>query len=351
MLVSLLLLGGSFFSKFFSGYDHLGSMNEDHGPKLLNLQDNLGNIRESNKDHLVVLSHGLFGNGQDLDYLYNQLVTKGCNVLQSRVNENLRTLYGIEKGGNLLAEEVLRICKQNKQLRRVSFVGNSLGGLYARYAIRVLYDSSLGYIAGLQPQNFVTIATPHLGVRNFTYLEVPDSLKVLVSSLLFNTGKDLFQTDAEGIETLLYNMAAKSEFITPLEAFQARRMYANLDNDFVVPLGTAACMRPSHVQKLRSKLSKKYGIVASFSSVRQPRGTECIHIGGDDLLDQMIESLDRCGWEKIIVNFQGVLPFAHNKICALSRNPQFITQTVLGFSEGQFVMDHAADFIAASAPL
>ncbi|KAF2303051.1 hypothetical protein GH714_012948 [Hevea brasiliensis] len=70
-------------------------------------------------------------------------------------------------------------------LKRISFLAHSLGGLFARYAIAVLYsenalytgqsndlaDSTLpcsarsGTIAGLDPINFVTLATPHLGVR------------------------------------------------------------------------------------------------------------------------------------------------------------------------------------------
>jgi len=76
-------------------------------------------------------------------------------------------------------------------LRKISFLAHSLGGLFARYAISILYSletnntdqsgahivsttggseqsrctSGLGAIAGLEPINFITLATPHLGVR------------------------------------------------------------------------------------------------------------------------------------------------------------------------------------------
>lgn len=330
MFLSLLLLWTSFSSRLFSRRNSINSNNETN-----------------QEDHLVILSNGIFGTSGDLSYLHSQLTKKGCFVLQSSVNENLRTLYGVEKGGCLLAEEVLQTCRKYNSFRRISFVGNSLGGLYARYAVRELFDPSLGLIAGLQPQHFVTIATPHLGVRNFTYLDVPDNLKILVSTMLLSTGKDLFQTDAEGKKTLLYNMATDPKFLIPLESFKSRRMYANLDNDFVVPLGTAACIQSNEVHKLRSQLSKKYGIVVTLSSSRKERPSSSSGVGRD-LLDEMIESLDSCGWEKVIINFQGILPLSHNKICALSRSPEFITQTVLGFSEGRFVMDHASDYIATS---
>lgn len=78
----------------------------------------------------------------------------------------------------------------NKSLRKISFLAHSLGGLFTRYAIAVLYTPTVtssdqnidnlvcppkekraevplkqGLIAGLQPINFITLATPHLGVR------------------------------------------------------------------------------------------------------------------------------------------------------------------------------------------
>ena len=59
----------------------------------------------------------------------------------------------------------------------------------------------------------------------------------------------------------------------------------------------------------------------------------------------MIHSLDSCGWEKVIVNFNTIIPIAHNKLCALTRSPRFIFENVLGFSEGRFVMDHAVEFL------
>lgn len=66
--------------------------------------------------------------------------------------------------------------KKTESLKKISFLAHSLGGLIARYAIAVLYtadgskfqslsSSSKGLIAGLEAINFITLATPHLGVR------------------------------------------------------------------------------------------------------------------------------------------------------------------------------------------
>lgn len=83
----------------------------------------------------------------------------------------------------------MEIVRNTESLKKISFLAHSLGGLFSRYAIAVLYmpntssdDSSViagstntslktscysntGLIAGLEPSNFITLATPHLGVR------------------------------------------------------------------------------------------------------------------------------------------------------------------------------------------
>ena len=79
------------------------------------------------------------------------------------------------------------VVKRWPDVAKISFVAHSLGGLVARYAIGRLYEnvpivgsSHLkekhannsqqlqlfeARIAGLQPVNFITVATPHLGSR------------------------------------------------------------------------------------------------------------------------------------------------------------------------------------------
>ena len=90
--------------------------------------------------------------------------------------------------------QVLDVVKRWPEVRKISFVAHSLGGLVARYAIGRLYElfpkmetaglsgkcSSREHlneltqhpdqhfearVAGLEPMNFVTFATPHLGSR------------------------------------------------------------------------------------------------------------------------------------------------------------------------------------------
>lgn len=81
--------------------------------------------------------------------------------------------------------QVRQIVQRRRNLRKISFVSHSLGGLVTRYAIGKLYEPAMdetsscdtdkpsdeqnvldaGKIAGLEPVNFITSATPHLGSR------------------------------------------------------------------------------------------------------------------------------------------------------------------------------------------
>ncbi len=72
--------------------------------------------------------------------------------------------------------------QRKPNLRMISFVAHSVGGLVTRYAIGRLYrppkresvedssanrceEDSRATISGLKAMNFITVATPHLGSR------------------------------------------------------------------------------------------------------------------------------------------------------------------------------------------
>lgn len=123
-------------------------------------------------------------------------------VLLSGSNEG-KTTDGVAQGGRRLAHEILKVVEACPSLTSISFVGNSLGGLYARYAAALLYTPSpstcslshggdgaggkngdAGCVCGLSPGDFVTTASPHLGVRRFTYVPVPDVLQAFAPGLV-----------------------------------------------------------------------------------------------------------------------------------------------------------------------
>lgn len=128
------------------------------------------------------------------DWTYGEAVLKkrlGDNffIYASSSNIYAKSFDGINVAGRRLAKEVLDVVQKMAGLKKISFIAHSLGGLFARYAISILYSqqaketgsgagvmltsggseisrtSGLGAIAGLEPTNFITLATPHLGVR------------------------------------------------------------------------------------------------------------------------------------------------------------------------------------------
>lgn len=219
-----------------------------------------------------------------------------------------------------------------------------------------------------------TIASPHLGVRNYTLFEeykldfVPSVVMDSIAGVLGQSGLDLYLHDPNHLQedSLLYEMSTSLEFLQPLRVFQQRRLYANLDNDLMVPLGTAAFMEKNQVQELRKEHLHSHGIVRilqshSIQSTLEVDEVEvCIENNDNDMtgqqktcdsitpIDRMRQGLDSCGWEKVIVNFPalyGILPMAHNQIAAVSKFGT-VVDGMLGFHEGRFLMSSAADWLA-----
>lgn len=186
---------------------------------------------------LVVLVHGLYGGDNNLRVLRDtlQILGHGSVVVVSSSSNIGKTREGVVAGGLRVAEEVRAATKRHPTLKSLTLVGNSLGGLYIRYAAGVLLQSD-GLMAGLRPDALVTIGCPHLGVRKFTFLPLPSALHELGWIVAGKTADDLL------LRTPVLGEMAKegSPFHHALRAFRRRRLYANLKGDFMVPFGTAA---------------------------------------------------------------------------------------------------------------
>ncbi|TXG47573.1 hypothetical protein EZV62_026867 [Acer yangbiense] len=221
-------------------------------------------------DHLLVLVHGIMASQSDWTYVEAELKRRlGRNFLiyASSCNSYTKTFTGVDGAGKRLADEVMQVVKKTESLKRISFLAHSLGGLFARYAVAVLYSptaldsgepvdlsnskmadsqtacsSRRGTIAGLEPVNFITLATPHLGVRGRKQLPflfgVPilEKLAAPIAPILVGrTGSQLFLTDGKPNKPpLLLRMASDCEdrqFLSSLGAFRCRILYANVSYD------------------------------------------------------------------------------------------------------------------------
>ncbi|TVU45274.1 hypothetical protein EJB05_04755, partial [Eragrostis curvula] len=179
--------------------------------------------------HLVVTVNGIVGSAENWRFAAKHFIKKHPEdviVHCSGCNSAARTLDGVDVMGRRLAEEVVSVVESRPELCKISFVAHSLGGLIARYAIALLYESDTqkdsheecekhavdyssnqhtvqGKIAGLEPINFITFATPHLGTRS--HKQIPllrgsnklEKMAFRLSWIAGRSGKHLFLKDVE----------------------------------------------------------------------------------------------------------------------------------------------------------
>lgn len=333
-------------------------------------------------EHLVVLVHGLGGflplslflhirslfpsyfatgtaggSPDDLAYLKwcVQIRSQGHMLIHSaKCNDQMRTFDGIEEGGERLADEVSRLVKENPTLTTISFVGNSLGGLYARYAAARLFESESSTICGLKPSTFLTTATPHLGVGPFGYLGmIPDPLKrFLGAKAMGKTVKELLLLDSseqsDKSEPLLVTMArpnAETPFVRALASFQRRCIYANVVNDAMVAYETAA--QEPQPNDVTSRYKQRKLRLRNSPEILHVREKEAQELPGGELPEtdsaheKIAAGLSSLSWREVAVAFPGMLPTAHNKICALQRDPILAWMN----KEGEAIVQHQADYL------
>ncbi|KDO52572.1 hypothetical protein CISIN_1g021672mg [Citrus sinensis] len=204
----------------------------------------------------------------------------------SERNMSKLTLDGVDVMGERLAQEVLEVIERKRNLRKISFVAHSVGGLVARYAIGKLYrppkiengeessadtssENSRGTMAGLEAINFITVATPHLGSRGnkqvpflFGVTAFEKAANFVIHLIFRRTGRHLFLNDNdEGRPPLLRRMVEDEDenyFMSALCAFKRRVAYSNACYDHIVGWRTSSIRRNSELPKWEDSLDEKY---------------------------------------------------------------------------------------------
>uniref|UniRef100_A0A803P713 DUF676 domain-containing protein n=1 Tax=Cannabis sativa TaxID=3483 RepID=A0A803P713_CANSA len=312
-------------------------------------------FRRRNPTHLVIMVNGLIGSAQDWKFAATQLLKKYPDdivVHCSESNSSRLTFDGVDVMGERLAEEVKSMVKCHPSAQKISFIAHSLGGLVARYAIAELYEQDItiepsrvngdcreakfkGKIAGLEPINFITSATPHLGtwghkqVPVFCGLYTMEKVAARTSWFLGKSGKHLFLTDGDNEKPpLLLQMASDTEklkFISALRSFRRRVAYANARFDHLVGWSTSSLRRRNELPQLK-KLSRdsKYPHIVNVETARTaspedevPTELKVVN-GGENvnMEEEMLKGLTRLSWERIDVSFSGSRQrfLAHNTI-------------------------------------
>ncbi|KAF1918446.1 lipase/serine esteras-like protein [Ampelomyces quisqualis] len=199
-------------------------------------------------EHLCVLVHGLWGNPNHLKYVSTSLRERfpedQVEILVAKRNAGSLTYDGVDTGGERVASEVehrlAELAEAGHDIKKISVIGYSQGGLVARFAIGLLY--SRGVFEKIQPVNFTTFATPHLGVRTPLRGYHSHIWNILGARTLSMSGRQLFGIDKfrdTGRPVLSVLADPNSIFIRGLALFQHRSLYANVVNDRTVTYYTA----------------------------------------------------------------------------------------------------------------
>ncbi|KAH0541498.1 hypothetical protein FGG08_004039 [Glutinoglossum americanum] len=151
------------------------------------------------------------------------------------------------------------------KITSISFISHSLGGLIQTYALAYIQKHSPHFFDNIRPINFITLATPFLGLSNENPLYVKFALDF---GLVGRTGQDLGLTwrpptlarsgwDAVigGLSTGAHNRKDQASLSKPLlrvlptgpahevlKRFRNRTVYANVVNDGIVPLRTSCLL-------------------------------------------------------------------------------------------------------------
>nr|XP_043636573.1 uncharacterized protein LOC122607624 [Erigeron canadensis] len=331
----------------------------DYGFPTIDEVDKNGNVDMTSsasnvkKTHLVVMVNGLIGSAHNWRFAAKQFLKnypEDVIVHSSERNSSLLTFNGVDVMGNRLANEVMSVIKRHPDLQKISFIGHSLGGLIARYAIAKLYTqdsttnnqspehvSSEIRIGGLVPINFITIATPHLGtgghrqVPMFGGSNTVEKVAHHISWVLGRTGRHLFLADnkAHGQPPLLLQMVNDSEdlkFLSALQSFKRHVVYANAHFDHIVGWSTSSIRRRNELPQRKLLVrSDKYphiikGDLDTTSSIKQASSIEVkvnsFKTASASMEEEMIRGLTKINWERVDVSFKGSKQryFAHNTI-------------------------------------
>ncbi|KAL3678651.1 hypothetical protein R1sor_021607 [Riccia sorocarpa] len=320
-------------------------------------------------EHLVIMVNGIIGSADDWKFAEEQFrkrLGKSVLIHRSARNSAKATFDGVDTMGKRLAEEVQQVIGDAKGLKKISFVSHSLGGLISRYAISLLYQPSApeegrsnATIEGLEPVNFITVATPHAGSRGSQNLPFLLGVKFLEGSapylahlIIGQTGKDLFLTDGnpkKNIPPLLRRMVTDCDeglFLSSLKAFQRRTAYANVIYDRCVGWATSSVRRRDELPEIRHEpLDARYPHIVRDEEwkgkVSVSASTGAAAAAPDSYADAMEEEivagLNQLSWRKVDVSFKGVgwfKAFNVHSIIQVKTTKQM---------EGKDVIDHIID--------
>lgn len=195
--------------------------------------------------HLIILTHGLHSNvTTDMVYIQEQIYNQQKNypnehlVVEGFPDNVCQTEKGIKYLGTRVAEYIVSNL-YDKSIKKISFIGHSLGGLVQTFAIAYIAVKYPWFFENVEPINFIAMASPLLGIVT----DNPAYIKMLLSfGVIGKTGQDLGLDKCPKDDNALLYLLSGEPVRTILSKFKRRTLYANVVNDGIVPLYTASLL-------------------------------------------------------------------------------------------------------------
>lgn len=205
--------------------------------------------------HLIILTHGLHSNTTvDMSYIQEQIYKTQVKYADETIvvdgfPENVcQTEKGVKYLGTRLAEYIINK-SYDEDVKKISFIGHSLGGLIQTFAIAYIAVKYEWFFARVKPMNFITLASPLLGIVT----DNPAYIKVLLSfGVIGKTGQDLSLEGNPNMDDPLLFLLPGEPVREILSKFKRRTIYANAINDGIVPLYTAGLLFMDYDSILKS---------------------------------------------------------------------------------------------------
>ncbi|XP_020525707.1 putative lipase C4A8.10 isoform X4 [Amborella trichopoda] len=269
---------------------------------------------------LIVMVNGIIGSAANWKFAAKQFVRRFLDdviVHCSECNSSTLTFDGVDALGERLAAEVKTVINRWPGLQKISFVAHSLGGLVARFAIGRLYEKNTSEnadyidgeskdqnrekvsevkIAGLEPMNFITFATPHLGSRGHRQLPCLCGFWILekVASrtahwIAGRSGKHLFLNDHdEGRPPLLLRMVNVCDglyLMSALKVFNRCVAYSNADFDHMVGWRTSSIRWQHELPRKLLFKNEKYPHIVNVETAKTEKGHQAVLESKDNNVD------------------------------------------------------------------
>lgn len=269
------------------------------------------------KNHLLILIHGFFASPKIFTNLKNYIDVNNKSIITyitKSNSHNAGTTAGIIDSTDRITDEVKNIISNNDNIKYISILGHSLGGIHARcFAKSILPTLRSNNIV---PLNVITVATPHLGIRRNTQKTLFNKLFCYVAPKLCKTSQELILEDND--IPLLYKIT-DIDHINALNCYKNKILYANIFYDWKCPYSTSSCRANNPYRNLNNIIhSNEYHNISkiSFDNPKKIIKDDYDNIYNNDpkkdILRKILKNLQKIEWERYDIISKGI--FCHCEI-------------------------------------